>query len=205
MSAFIPDRRNPEVTEKAVEQVRADKTREANDGFDGTWVAHPDLIGVARGAFDAVLGERENQVGRLRDDVTVGQAELLDVASARRGGATVTEAGLRTNVSVGVRYIESWLRGVGAAAIDHLMEDAATAEISRSQVWQWINAGTRTDDGEPITRRRCEAVLRDVVRGLDRFPGDRFDDAAVIFREIALGEEFPPFLTTGAYARYFRS
>ncbi|WP_166846089.1 malate synthase A [Isoptericola sp. BMS4] len=202
MSAFIPDRRSPEVTERAIEQVWADKTREAGDGFDGTWVAHPDLIEVARGAFDEVLGDAENQVGRQRDDVAVGQAELLDVASARRAGATVTEAGLRTNVSVGVRYLESWLRGQGAAAIDHLMEDAATAEISRSQVWQWIAAGTTTDDGAPITRARCEAVLRDVVRGLDRFPGDRFADAAAIFREVALGDEFPPFLTTSAYARH---
>ncbi|MCA5892438.1 malate synthase A [Isoptericola sp. NEAU-Y5] len=202
MSAFIPDRRNPEVTERAVAQVWADKTREANDGFDGTWVAHPDLIEVARGAFDEVLGEAPNQVSRLRDDVTVGQAELLDVASARRAGATVTGAGLRTNISVGVRYIESWLRGGGAAAIDHLMEDAATAEISRSQVWQWINAGTTTDDGEPITRERCEAVLRSVVVELPRFGGDRYADAVALFREVALGEEFPPFLTTGAYARY---
>jgi malate synthase len=205
MSAFIPDRRSPEITERAVAQVRADKTREAGDGFDGTWVAHPDLVEVARGAFDEVLGDAENQVDRLRDDVTVGQAELLDVASARRAGATVTEAGLRANVSVGVRYIESWLRGQGAAAIDHLMEDAATAEISRSQVWQWIAAGTTTDDGQPITRARCEAVLRDVVRELDRFGGDRYADAVALFREVALGEEFPPFLTTGAYARYLAS
>ncbi|MFD6136598.1 malate synthase A [Isoptericola sp. NPDC060257] len=202
MSAFIPDRRSPEVTERAVEQVWADKTREAHDGFDGTWVAHPDLVEVARGAFDEVLGECENQVDRLRDDVEVGQAELLDVASARRGGATVTAAGLRTNVSVGLRYIESWLRGTGAAAIDHLMEDAATAEISRSQVWQWVASGTTTEDGLPITRVRCEAVLRDVLRGLPRSAGDRFEDAAALFREVALGEEFPPFLTTGAYARY---
>jgi len=132
----------------------------------------------------------------------VGQADLLDVASARRSGATVTAAGLRTNVSVGVRYVESWLRGVGAAAIDHLMEDAATAEISRSQVWQWVASGTTTEDGLPITRVRCEAVLRDVLRGLPRSSGDRFDDAVSLFREVALGEDFPPFLTTGAYARY---
>ncbi|GAA1713007.1 malate synthase A [Isoptericola hypogeus] len=202
MSAFVPDRRDPEVTERAVAQVWADKTREAHDGFDGTWVAHPDLVEVARGAFDEVLGESENQVTRMRDDVAVGQADLLDVASARRSGATVTEAGLRANVSVGVRYVESWLRGVGAAAIDHLMEDAATAEISRSQVWQWVASGTTTDDGVPITRARCEAVLRSVLVGLPRSAGDRFDDAAAIFREVALGEEFPPFLTTGAYARY---
>ena len=202
MSAFIPDRRDPAVTERAVEQVWADKTREAHDGFDGTWVAHPDLVEVALGAFDEVLGDRDNQVDRQRHDVRVDQADLLDVASARRAGATVTEAGLRANVSVGVRYIESWLRGAGAAAIDHLMEDAATAEISRSQVWQWVTSGTRTEDGEPITRGRCEAVLRSVLIGLPRSAGDRFDDAAAIFREVALGTDFPPFLTTGAYARY---
>lgn len=202
MSAFIPDRKQPEVTERAVAQVWADKTREAGDGFDGTWVAHPDLIDVAQGAFDEVLGDRPHQVDRLRDDVSVSQHDLLDVASARREGGTVTAAGLRTNVSVGVRYIESWLRGVGAAAIDNLMEDAATAEISRSQVWQWIAAGTRTDDGVLVTRRLCDALVTEVLTELPRFAGNRFDDAAAIFRDVALGDEFPPFLTTSAYARF---
>ena len=203
MSAFIPDRRNPEVTEQAFAKVRADKEREAGDGFDGSWVAHPDLIPIAREAFDAVLGERENQVERLRDDVTVGQAELLDVASARREGATITEEGLRTNISVGVRYIASWLRGAGAAALDSLMEDAATAEISRSQVWQWMHSGTVTADGVTITRALCDAMLREFLRSTPRSRGDRLDDAAAIFREVAMGDEFPPFLTTSAYARFF--
>jgi malate synthase len=203
MSAFIPDRRSPEVTEQAFAKVRADKEREAGDGFDGSWVAHPDLIPVAQEAFDAVLGERENQVDRLRDDVAVGQAELLDVASARREGATITEAGLRTDISVGVRYIASWLRGTGAAALDSLMEDAATAEISRSQVWQWIHCGTVTDDGVAVTRPLCESMLRELLRSTPRAAGDRLDDAAAIFREVAMGDEFPPFLTTSAYARYF--
>jgi len=202
MSAFIPDRRRPDVTERAFEQVRADKRREATDGFDGTWVAHPDLIDVARGEFDAVLGDRPNQVDRLRDDVTVGQHELLDIGSARRAGATVTAAGLRSNVSVGVRYVESWLRGVGAAAIDHLMEDAATAEISRSQVWQWIASGTRTDNGVPITRERVEALLAEIVDDLPRTPGNRVDDAAHVFRAVALAEDFPTFLTIGAYSQF---
>jgi malate synthase len=203
MSAFIPDRRDPEVTEAAFAKVRADKQREAGDGFDGSWVAHPDLIPIAREAFDAVLGDAPHQVARLRDDVTAGQAELLDIASARRGGATVTEAGLRTNISVGIRYVASWLRGTGAAAIDHLMEDAATAEISRSQVWQWIHSGTTTDDGVTITRDLCEAMVRELLTTEPRRAGDRLDDAASIFREIALGDAFPPFLTTGAYARHF--
>ncbi len=201
MSAFIPDRRRPEVTDRALAKVSEDKKREAGDGFDGTWVAHPDLIDTARAEFDAVLGERPHQVDRLRDDVHVGQAELLDIASASRTGATVTECGLRSNISVGVRYIASWLRGTGAAALDNLMEDAATAEISRSQVWQWIAAGIRTEHGR-VTRDRASSVLDEVVAGFERFDGDRYDDAAAVFREVALGEAFPPFLTTIAYERY---
>ncbi len=135
MSAFIPNRRDAEVTERALEAVAADKRREAGDGFDGTWVAHPDLIPTARAEFDAVLGDRPNQVDRLRDDVEVTAAQLLDIPSV---GGEVTEAGVHDNISIAIRYIESWLRGTGAAAIDNLMEDAATAEISRSQVWQWL-------------------------------------------------------------------
>ncbi|ACZ29953.1 malate synthase A [Xylanimonas cellulosilytica DSM 15894] len=201
MSAFIPDRRRPDVTERALDKVREDKRREAGDGFDGTWVAHPDLIGTALAEFDAVLGDQPHQVARQRPEVTVGQAELLDVASASRAGATVTECGLRSNISVGVRYIASWLRGTGAAALDNLMEDAATAEISRSQVWQWIAAGVRTEHGV-VTRERAGLVLDEVLAGLERFDGDRYDDAAAVFREAALGETFPPFLTTIAYDRH---
>ncbi|QAY70283.1 malate synthase A [Xylanimonas protaetiae] len=201
MSAFIPDRRRPDVTQRALEKVAEDKRREAADGFDGTWVAHPDLIGTALAELDAVLGERPHQVDRQRPDVRVGQSELLDVASAARAGASVTECGLRSNISVGVRYIASWLRGTGAAALDNLMEDAATAEISRSQVWQWIAAGVRTEHGR-VTRERASAVLDEVLAGLERFAGNRYDDAAAVFREVALGEAFPPFLTTIAYDRY---
>ncbi|WP_029252332.1 malate synthase A [Paraoerskovia marina] len=202
MSAFIPDRRRPDVTERAFAQVRADKKREATDGFDGTWVAHPDLIPSARGEFDAVLGDRPHQIDRKREDVRVGQHELLDVRSARRGGATITDEGLRANISVGVRYVDSWLRGVGAAAIDHLMEDAATAEISRSQIWQWIASGTRTEDGRPITQERVEELLAEIVEELPRTEEDRIDEAAEIFRQVALAEEYPAFLTNDAYARY---
>ncbi|MEV0950992.1 malate synthase A [Promicromonospora sp. NPDC050249] len=200
MSAFIPDRRNPEVTRQAFQQVAADKKREAGDGFDGTWVAHPDLIPVAEAEFDAVLGDAPNQVSRQRPDVVVGQHELLDIASARRAGATVTSAGLRSNVSVAVRYIDAWLRGTGAAALDNLMEDAATAEISRSQVWQWIASGTVThDDRLPITRERVETILLDVVASLPQEHGSRLDDAAAIFRQVALQDDFPAFLTNPAY------
>ncbi|QTE29532.1 malate synthase A [Pengzhenrongella sicca] len=199
MSAFIPNRRDPEVTERAFEQVRADKEREAAAGFDGSWVAHPDLIPVCRAVFDGVLGERPNQVDRRRDDVRVTAAELLDFASA---GSVVTDAGLRGNVQIALRYIDSWLRGVGAAAIDNLMEDAATAEISRSQVWQWIHQGTVTAEGTRITVERVEAVLADVLAGLPRAPGDRFADAEAVFREVALAERYPTFLTVSAYTRF---
>ncbi|MFD7022107.1 malate synthase A [Promicromonospora sukumoe] len=203
MSAFIPDRRNPEVTRQAFQQVAADKKREAGDGFDGTWVAHPDLIPVAEAEFDAVLGDAPNQVSRLRDDVVVGQHDLLDVASARRGGATVTSTGLRSNVTVAVRYLDAWLRGTGAAALDSLMEDAATAEISRSQVWQWIASGTLTDDDrQAITRERVDAILLDVVASLPHDQGNRVDDAAAIFRAVALEDDFPAFLTNPAYQGY---
>lgn len=199
MSAFIPNRRDPEATERALAQVRADKEREAAAGFDGTWVAHPDLVPVAREVFDTVLGERPHQVGRLREDVQVRAAQLLDVASA---GGQVTDAGVRGNVSVGLRYVESWLRGTGAAAIDGLMEDAATAEISRSQLWQWIHQGVRTAEGTPVTAAHVEAVLAEVLAEQVRTDGDRFDDAAQVLREVALGEDYPTFLTLGAYARY---
>ncbi len=199
MSAFIPNRRDPEVTARALEQVSADKRREATNGFDGTWVAHPDLIPTARAEFDAVLGDRPNQVGRQRDDVSVTAAQLLDIRSI---GGRVTDAGVRDNVSIAVRYIESWLRGVGAVAIDNLMEDAATAEISRSQIWQWIHQNTVTAEGNQITRDRVEQLLAGVVADFPRHEGDRLDDAAEVFRTVALQEEFPTFLTISAYTRF---
>jgi malate synthase len=199
MSAFIPNRRDPQVTERALEQVAADKRREAGDGFDGTWVAHPDLIPTARAEFDAVLGDRPNQLDRTRDEVRVTAAELLDIGSA---GGQVTEAGVRDNVRIALRYIESWLRGVGAAAIDNLMEDAATAEISRSQVWQWIHQGTVTAEGRLIETDWVAGVITEELAGLPRTPGDRFDDAIEVFRAAALEPEFPTFLTVAAYARY---
>ena len=198
MSAFIPDRRNPEVTRTAEEKVRADKRREATDGFDGTWVAHPDLIPIAREEFDAVLGERPHQVDRQRDDVKVTAAQLLDVHIGR----DITEAGVRENVSIGVRYIESWLRGIGAAAIDHLMEDAATAEISRSQIWQWIHQDQHTAEGSRITKEWVQEILAETIASFDRSPDDRYDAAAEIFADVALGDDFPTFLTIPAYSRY---
>lgn len=198
MSAFIPNRRDPEVTAQAFEKVSADKKREAGDGFDGTWVAHPDLIPVARAEFDAVLGDRPNQVDRQRPEVAVTASQLIDVHI----GLPVTAAGVAGNVSVAIRYIEAWLRGLGAVAIDNLMEDAATAEISRSQVWQWIHQDRVTDDGTPITAEYIETLIDAVLADADRGEGDRFDDAAAVFREVALGQDFPAFLTIPAYSRY---
>ncbi|GAA4478515.1 malate synthase A [Microbacterium panaciterrae] len=198
MSAFIPNRRDPEVTARAIEKVAADKKREAGDGFDGTWVAHPDLIPTAQAEFDAVLGERPNQLDRPLPDLQVRAEDLLDVHIGR----PITADGVRDNVSVAIRYIEAWLRGIGAVAIDNLMEDAATAEISRSQVWQWINQGQVVDDGTEITAEYVEGLIGAMLAEAPRTAGDRFDDAAAVFREVALQPEFPAFLTLPAYARF---
>ena len=193
MSAFIPNRRDPEVTARALDAVSSDKLREATDGFDGTWVAHPDLVATARAEFDAVLGDRPNQLDRQRDDVHVTADDLLDL----RIDGRVTDAGVRANVSIAVRYIESWLRGVGAAAIDNLMEDAATAEISRSQLWQWMHQRVTTAEGTLITRELVERELAEVLAGRPEF-----DAAGEVFRAVTLGEDFPTFLTITAYTRY---
>jgi malate synthase len=199
MSAFIPNRRSPEVTERALERVAADKRREATDGFDGSWVAHPDLIPVARAEFDRVLGERPNQLGRMRDDVRVTARDLLDIRSA---GGEVTLAGVRANISITVRYLEAWLRGTGAVALDNLMEDAATAEISRSQLWQWIHQDTVTAEGDQITRQLVERLLREVLADLPTPEGHQLAEAEDVFREVTLQEVFPTFLTVPAYTRY---
>jgi malate synthase len=194
MSAFIPNRRNPEVTELALTKVTEDKKREASQGCDGTWVAHPDLVPVARAQFDAVLGERPNQVERQRPDVAVTAADLLDTTIE---GGRVTETGLRANVSVGIRYLSSWLSGQGAAAIDDLMEDVATAEISRSQIWQWVHHGVKLDDGRPVTAALVRAIADEETASL---PVDSTTGSARrIFEDVALGDEFCEFLTLPAY------
>ena len=198
MSAFIPSRHDAEMNARALEKVAADKRREAGDGFDGTWVAHPDLIPVARAEFDAVLGDRPNQLERTRDDVTVFPRQLLDLWIGR----PITDEGVRGNVSVAIRYIEAWLRGIGAVAIDGLMEDAATAEISRSQVWQWIRQERSTEEGTPITREHVSRLVDEVLAASPRHDGDRFDEAAAVFRDVALSETFPAFLTVKAYAEH---
>jgi malate synthase len=202
MAAFIPSRRDPAVNEVALAKVREDKEREAADGFDGSWVAHPDLVPVCREIFDRVLGDRPNQLDVKRDDVSVDAAHLLAVAAT---GGAVTEAGLRNNVSVALQYLESWLRGNGAAAINNLMEDAATAEISRSQVWQWIHNGVRLDDGTVITADLVGQIEDEelakirVSLGDQAWAASRFDDARKLFERVALADDFPDFLTTAAY------
>ncbi|MCZ9884865.1 malate synthase A [Arthrobacter sp. B2a2-09] len=199
MAAAVPNRKDEAANTAAFEKVRADKTREAGDGFDGSWVAHPDLVPVCREVFDGVLGERPNQLDRSREDVTPDDRALIDVAATT---GTITETGIRNNIEVGIRYIESWLRGNGAVAIHNLMEDAATAEISRSQLWQWIHSHAITEHGEIISREWVNDLLDEEFARLERFDDDRFNDARSIFEEVALAEEFPTFLTIPAYARY---
>ncbi|RSN65295.1 malate synthase A [Amycolatopsis sp. WAC 04182] len=200
MAAFIPSK-DPEINATALEKVRQDKEREANDGFDGSWVAHPGLVPVCREVFDEVLGGWPNQLGKLREDVVVTAEDLLDVASA---GGEVTEAGVRANINVALRYIDAWLRGTGAAAIHNLMEDAATAEIARCQVWQWIRNGTKLEDGTALTHELAVSYLDEELAAVraELGEGNRLGDAYEIFTETALGEKLPSFLTTGAYARY---
>jgi malate synthase len=185
MAAFIPSRRDPEVNAVALAKVNEDKEREAGQGFDGTWVAHPDLVPVAMEVFDRVLGERPNQLGVLREDVEPDAAALLDVVSTP---GAVTEAGLRNNIAVGIQYLAAWLQGSGAVAIYNLMEDAATSEIARSQVWQWLRHGD-------VTR---EDVLRIEAEELQKL-GPGYEEASELFDQVALGEEFVEFLTIPAY------
>ena len=182
MAAYIPSRNDAEANKLALAKVREDKERESGDGFDGTWVAHPDLVPVATEVFDGVLGDRPNQVDRLREDVAVAAEDLTDFTVPE---GTITEDGLRVNVSVGTRYLDAWLIGVGAAAIDNLMEDAATAEISRAQVWSWLRDGRFTEDD-------VRAELASVEAG---------QDAKELFAELAFAPRFVEFLTLPAYER----
>jgi len=195
MAALIPSRRDKEANERAIEAVRADKKREAEAGFDGTWVAHPDVVDVALAEFDTVLGDKPNQIDRRRDDVEVGPEQLLDAAATP---GEITEEGLRSNVNVGFQYISFWLGGRGAAGIDNLMEDAATAEISRAQIWQWIHHGK-------VARERVVEVLEEEMRRIHDEVGDevwekgRPDDTRAIFERVTLADDFPEFLTLPAY------
>ena len=202
MSAFIPSRKDPEVNDNALAKVREDKERESGDGHDGTWVAHPDLVPPVLEVFDRALGERPNQLNVRRDDVEVSAADLLDFSVPGKG---VSEVGIRNNVSVGIQYIESWLRGVGAAAINNLMEDAATSEISRSQIWQWVRHSAQLEDGRAVDRDLVQAVEEEELEKIRTALGDelytegRFKEAQAIFERVALEEEFEEFLTVPAY------
>lgn len=200
MSAFIPSK-DPAVNAESERKVREDKTREAEAGFDGSWVAHPGMVGYVREVFDAYLKDSPNQVDRQRDDVNVTAKELLDFASTP---GAITEAGVRTNVAVGLRYLYSWLGGNGAAGIYGLMEDAATAEISRSQIWQWLRYQCELDDGRKVTQQLVEELFADEYgKFLEEVGGagkERAEQSARIFKEVCMQGDFPTFLTVPVYA-----
>ncbi|MCM0605756.1 MAG: malate synthase A [Xanthomonadaceae bacterium] len=189
MSAFVPSRKDAAVNEAALKKVRDDKKREATDGFDGTWVAHPDLVSVAQSEFEAVLGNKPNQKDRLRADVKVNSQDLIAFKST---GGEVTEAGIRMNINVALQYLERWISGVGAAAIHNLMEDAATAEISRAQLWQWIKQGKLTQSLYTQIRDEELKLLGGRAQG-------KYDQSANLLDELVLTDDFPEFLTIPAY------
>jgi malate synthase len=203
MAAFIPSRKDPQVNEVALTKVREDKLRESGDGFDGTWVAHPDLVPTAGTVFDGVLGDRPHQKERLRESVQVSADQLLDF---RVPGGAISEAGLRLNIDVALQYLEAWLRGNGAVAIYNLMEDTATAEISRAQVWQWIHHPTAAlPDGRKITIEMVHAMLPEEMEKIKALFGDelfaagKFQLAAQIFDRLVSEQDFVEFLTFIAY------
>ena len=201
MAAQIPIKNDPAANEVAMERVRADKKREAGDGHDGTWVAHPGLVEIAKAEFDAVMKE-PNQIARKRQDVHVGAADLIEVPTG-----TKTEAGLRQNVAVGIGYVEAWLRGIGCVPLFNLMEDAATAEISRAQVWQWVRHDQKLEDGRPITRELVRQIVReenDKVKaqvGEEAYGRARYEDAAQLMIDLVEQPRFYEFLTLPAYDR----
>jgi malate synthase len=198
MAAFIPNRRDPQVTENALAKVREDKTRESNDGCDGTWVAHPDLVPVAMECFDKVLGDRPNQKDRLREDVD-GKVQAADLINIQASGGSISEAGVRLNVSVALQYVNAWLMGNGAAAINNLMEDAATAEISRSQIWQWIRHSAKLNDGRTVTRDLYQQIRNEELAKLGGTSKERYEESAELLDKLILNDEFIEFLTFPAY------
>jgi malate synthase len=194
MAAFIPNRREPEVTEIALEKVRLDKEREATDGFDGTWIAHPDLVETAQGEFDKLLGDKPHQKERLREDVNVKADDLLDI---RVPGGKITEDGVRNNVSVAIQYLGAWLIGSGAVAIFNLMEDTATAEISRAQLWQWLHHNAKLDDGRPFTKELYAQIREEELAKLEEH--DAYKKAAQLLDELVYADDYIEFLTLIAY------
>ncbi|MET0866229.1 MAG: malate synthase A, partial [Nakamurella sp.] len=204
MAAFVPNKANPTVTEQALAKVKADKEREAADGFDGSWVAHPGLVPTCIEAFTAVLGDRPNQLDKQRPDVHVTAADLLSVGNA---GGSVTLAGLNTNISVALQYLTAWVNGQGAVTIDNLMEDAATVEISRTQIWQWLHHKTKLAEGLVVTPKLVNELVGHEVERLTALATDdrgrrHVNEAKDVFVESAMGEELPGFFTPYAYVRY---
>ncbi len=196
MAAFIPSRRDPKINENALAKVREDKELEVSTGFDGTWVAHPDLVPVAREVFDKTLGTQPNQKSKQLPDLKVTSKELLNVAI---DGGKITEVGVSNNINVALQYIESWLRGTGAAAIHNLMEDAATAEISRAQLWQWIKNDAKLDDGRVMTRALYREIRERELKSLIAGGAGRFSEAAEILDSLVESDKFIEFLTVEAY------
>lgn len=196
MAAFIPSRRDPEVTENALAKVREDKGRESQDGCDGTWVAHPDLVPPVLEVFNAVLKDKPNQKEKLRDDVQVSGSDLINVGAS---GGEITEDGVRLNVSVALQYINAWLSGNGAAAINNLMEDAATAEISRSQIWQWIRHGAQLSDGRTVTRELYMQIRDEELHKLGGPGAEHYEESAELLDKLILTDDFIDFLTLIAY------
>lgn len=196
MAAFIPSRKDADVNAKAMAKVKEDKERETKAGFDGTWVAHPDLVPVAKAVFDSCLGERPNQKDVLRQEANVLATELIRTEIA---DSTITHDGVLLNIDVALQYIEAWLRGNGAVAIHNLMEDAATAEISRAQLWQWLLYNVAMDNGHSLTKEFYEQMRDAQVKQLSSNGGGRFKEAAEILDKLVLTKEFPEFLTTIAY------
>ncbi len=198
MAAFVPSRRDPRVNEVAIPKVREDKRRESTDGFDGTWVAHPDLVPVAAEEFHKVLGSRPNQLERLREEVKVRASELTDFVVP---DGTVTEAGVRNNISVALQYLDNWLGGLGAVAIFNLMEDVATCEIARSQLWQWMHNGVKLDDGRRVTADLYKRLRDEELANLDRAGERHYNDAMEILDDLILKKQFTEFLTLPAYKK----
>jgi malate synthase len=206
MAAFVPSRSNPEATTAALEKTTADKSREAGLGFDGSWVAHPALVQTCTDAFTEVLGERPNQLEHQRPDVAVTRDELVDVSSTE---GQVTLEGLRTNIRVSLEYLAAWVGGAGAVAIDNLMEDAATVEISRMQIWHWVRHGATTADGTVVTDDLVRRLLEELVDTLSEGADDRrstlVSSAQQVFEATCLVPEWPQFFTTYAYEHYLAS
>ena len=204
MSALIPIKNDPAANEKAMAGVRADKTRDATDGYDGGWVAHPGLVPIAMEEFKKVLGDKPNQIDKQRDDINVAAADLLNFQPEQ----PITEVGLRANIDIGIQYLGSWLAGNGCVPIHNLMEDAATAEISRSQVWQWIRTPKgKLDDGRKVTADMVRGMIPQVLEGIRKEHGDEvfnkipYTQAAEIFQEMSTSESFSEFLTLPLYER----